>query len=289
MPLFRKHKNSGNFFRLNLNPMPKLFSLAEQVLSSPDVEAKLSLTHQAWHCHQQGELNLHTEDISPLSTDAACFPVRPILVEPRELPKRKLNSTEGKAALLHAVAHIEFSAIQLAWDHLYRFREMPQQYYLDWLGVAEEEAQHFEMLRGRLREFGVEYGDLPAHAGLWGIATETAYDVLARMALVPRFMEARGLDVTPGMIAKLQAIGETGGVKILERILHDEVGHVALGSQWFRWVCEQRGLDPEREYFGLIELHMKGQARGPFNRELRLQAGFSERELILLDKAQGFA
>ena len=166
---------------------------------------------------------------------------------------------------------------------------MPQQYYLDWLGVAEEEAQHFELLRGRLREFGMEYGDLPAHAGLWGIATETAYDVLARMALVPRFMEARGLDVTPGMIAKLKNIDDTASVNVLERILHDEVGHVALGSHWFQWICGQRGLNPEQEYFKLIERHMKGQARGPFNLELRRQAGFSEAELILLDKAQGFA
>jgi uncharacterized ferritin-like protein (DUF455 family) len=192
-------------------------------------------------------------------------------------------------ALLHAVAHIEFSAIQLAWDHLYRFRGMPTQYYLDWLCVAEEEAQHFAMLRGRLRELGADYGDLPAHAGLWGIAADTAYDVLARMALVPRFMEARGLDVTPGMIAKLQNVGDAASVNILERILHDEVGHVALGSRWFQWICGQRGLPAEQEYFKLIDRHMQGQARGPFNWELRRQAGFSEAELLLLDKAQGFA
>ena len=269
--------------------MPNLFSLSEQILTTPDVEAKLSLTHRAWQSHLQNELTLETTAQPPLPPESAQFPNKPVLVDPRELPKRKLTSNEGKAALLHSIAHIEFSAIQLAWDHLYRFRDMPQQYYLDWLGVAEEEAQHFELLRGRLREFGMEYGDLPAHAGLWGIATETAYDVLARMALVPRFMEARGLDVTPGMIAKLKNIDDTASVNVLERILHDEVGHVALGSHWFQWICGQRGLNPEQEYFKLIERHMKGQARGPFNLELRRQAGFSEAELILLDKAQGFA
>ena len=266
--------------------MPNLFSIAEQILTSPDVETKLSLTHEAWRFHLLGGLNLETELCPPLPTEFARFPERPVLVDPRELPKRKLTSTEGKVALLHAVAHIEFSAIQLAWDHLYRFREMPTQYHLDWLGVAEEEAQHFGMLRERLRSFGADYGDLPAHAGLWGIATETAYDVLARMALVPRFMEARGLDVTPGMIAKLQNIGDNDSVTILERILSDEVGHVALGSRWFHLICDRRGLASEKEYFALIDRHMKGQARGPFNWELRRLAGFSEMELTLLDKPQ---
>ena len=268
--------------------MPNLFSIAQQVLTSLDAETKLSLTHEAWRMHQQGLVGLETDQCPPLPTEAVHFPKLPILVDPRDLPKRKLTRTEGKVALLHAVAHIEFSAIQLAWDHLYRFREMPNQYYFDWLGVAEEEAEHFSMLRARLRDFGADYGDLPAHAGLWGIATDTAYDVLARMALVPRFMEARGLDVTPGMIAKLQLSGDTDSVKILERILSDEVGHVALGSRWFHWICSQRGLAPEKEYFALIDRHLKGQARGPFNRELRRLAGFSESELILLDKEQGF-
>jgi uncharacterized ferritin-like protein (DUF455 family) len=265
--------------------MPDLFSLAEHVLTSADVETKLSLTRQAWQYHQQGELSLEPDESAALPTDAARFPGRPVLVDPRELPKRKLTSTEGKVALLHAVAHIEFSAIQLAWDHLYRFREMPTHYYLDWLGVAVEEAQHFALLRERLRELGADYGDLPAHAGLWGIAADTAYDVLARMALVPRFMEARGLDVTPGMITRLQNAGDAASVTLLERILHDEVGHVALGSRWFLWICGQRGLQAEAEYFKLIGRHLHSPVRGPFNRELRLQAGFSEAELLLLDKA----
>jgi uncharacterized ferritin-like protein (DUF455 family) len=259
--------------------MPNLFSLAGQALNSPEVETKLALAHAAWRHHLQGELVLDSAAAPVETIEAARFPARPVLVDPRELPRRKLSSVEGRVALLHAVAHIEFSAIQLAFDHLYRFRGLPPQYYLDWLGVAKEEAEHFELLRGRLREFGADYGDLPAHAGLWGIAQDTAYDVLARMALVPRFMEARGLDVTPGMIGRLQAIGDEASVRILERILAEEVGHVALGSRWFYWVCAQRGLEPEDSYFALVERHLKGQARGPFNMALRQQAGFSLAEL----------
>ncbi|MDD5033474.1 MAG: ferritin-like domain-containing protein [Methylococcaceae bacterium] len=267
--------------------MPNLFALAEQALCSPDVETKLAITHQAWQCHETGELGLDSEAFPPLAVNAARFPDRPRLVDPRKLPRRRLDRTEGRVALLHAVAHIEFSAIQLAFDHLYRFRGLPNPYYFDWLGVAEEEARHFEMIRERLRELGADYGDLPAHGGLWGIARDTADDVLARMALVPRFMEARGLDVTPAMMAKLENAGDAVSVAVLERILHDEVGHVALGTQWFRWICDQRGLNPEEEYFVLIERHMKGQARGPFNLELRRLAGFSEAELSRLSGSAG--
>jgi uncharacterized ferritin-like protein (DUF455 family) len=265
--------------------MANIFSLAEQALLSKKVETKLALAHETWLCQQRGELIFDSAAVPPQPTEAARFPERPVLVDPRDLPKRKLTSNEGRVALLHAVAHIEFSAIQLAFDHLYRFRDMPPQYYLDWLGVAEEEAQHFELLRGRLRDLGADYGDLPAHAGLWSIAQDTAYDVLARMALVPRFMEARGLDVTPGMISKLHYSGDTASVEVLQRILADEVGHVALGSYWFHWLCEQRGLAPEDTYFTLVERHLKGQARGPFNFELRRQAGFSEVELTRLAQA----
>ena len=264
--------------------MPNLFSLAEQVLTSPSVDTKLALAREVWRCHQANDLTFDADSVPPQATEAARLPQRPVLVDPRELPKRKLGSKEGRVALLHAVAHIEFSAIQLAFDHLYRFRDMPRQYYLDWLGVAAEEAEHFQLLRGRLADFGADYGDLPAHAGLWGIAQDTAYDVLARMALVPRFMEARGLDVTPGMIARLREIGDEASVQVLLRILHDEIGHVALGSQWFHWLCTRRGLEAEDTYFALVERHLKGQARGPFNHELRRQAGFSEAELLRLDK-----
>jgi uncharacterized ferritin-like protein (DUF455 family) len=266
----------------SIPPMTDLYTLAERCLYSPGIETKLSLSRETWRLCLEDGLSFES-DAQPLPIDAARFPERPVLVDPRDLPRRKLYSPEGRVALLHAVAHIEFTAIQLAWDHLYRFRGLPVEYYRDWLGVAQEEALHFEMIRNRLRDLGADYGDLPAHGGLWGIARETAYDVAARMALVPRFMEARGLDVTPGMIAKLHQAGDPESVAILERILQDEVGHVSLGSRWFRWVCDRRGLDFEAEYFVLIDRHMKGQARRPFNRELRRKAGFSEAELSRLE------
>lgn len=265
--------------------IPNLFHLAEQCLGAAEVDAKLTLTHQAYAGCQAGTLSF-ADPAPPLPFSAARLPERPVLVDPRLLPKRKLSQREGRAALLHAVAHIEFSAIQLAWDHLYRFRGLPEAYYRDWLGVAEEEALHFELMRARLRTLDMDYGDLPAHAGLWSIAADTADDLAARMALVPRFMEARGLDVTPGIIAKLDKAGDAASVAVLERILRDEVGHVALGTRWFLWACAQRQIAPEEAYFALLERHIKGQARGPFNLELRKIAGFSEREL---ERLQGLA
>ncbi|WP_045226828.1 ferritin-like domain-containing protein [Methyloterricola oryzae] len=265
--------------------MEDLFAWAEAVLSAPAVQDKLDLTQEAARALGAGRLPLARVG-EPLPIASACFPEKPSRVNPRELPRRRLNSLEGRIALLHAVAHIEFTAIQLAWDHLYRFRGLPEAYYRDWLGVAEEEARHFQLLRERLRALGADYGDLPAHGGLWDLAVETAYDVAARMALVPRFMEARGLDVTPGMIEKLRETGDMESVAALEIILRDEVRHVALGTQWFHWICAQRGIEPEDTYFGLIDRHMKGQARGPFNTDLRRRAGFSEQELARLDPGQ---
>lgn len=261
-----------------------VYTYAERCLGSPNVETKLALSHEAWQACLADELDFGAEG-EPLPTGFARFPERPPRVDPRDLPRRGINTLEGRVALLHAVAHIEFSAIQLAWDHLYRFRGLPEGYYRDWLRVAAEEAEHFALVRQRLRELGADYGELPAHGGLWSIAEETAYDVAARMALVPRFMEARGLDVTPGMIERLRQAGDARSVEALERILHDEVGHVALGSRWFQWVCDQRGIDPEGEYFALVERHLRGQARGPFNLELRRRAGFSDRELERLAAA----
>lgn len=266
--------------------MTNVFSLAERCLYSSEAETKLSVTAEAWRLWQVRKLDF-ASDSAPLPIESARFPKRPILVDPRELPKRKLTTREGRVALLHAVAHIEFTAIQLAWDHLYRFRDLPETFYQDWLGVAQEEARHFSLVRERLRELQSDYGELTAHGGLWSIAKETADDVLARMALVPRFMEARGLDVTPGMIERLAQAGDTESVAILRVILHDEVGHVALGSHWFKWICDRRQLDPEQAYFDLIERHMKGQVRGPFNLELRRDAGFSDAELSRLIRVGG--
>lgn len=221
---------------------------------------------------------------APLSISATVFPSFPKLVDPAQLPRRGLASESGRIALLHALAHIEFYAIQLAWDILYRFRGLPEPFYKDWLTVAAEEALHFSMLRARLQELGSDYGSLSAHRGLWDVAMDTADDLLARLALVPRTLEARGLDVTPGMIKKLLQVGDSSSAEILKRILHDEIGHLAIGSKWFKTICEQRGLDPRTTYFDWVQRVLKGKIHGPINHELRRQAGFDEHELERLER-----
>lgn len=209
-------------------------------------------------------------------------PARPELVHPAKVAKRGLGSVEGRQALMHALAHIEFNAINLALDHGCRFAGMPADYYADWLAVAVEEAQHFQLLQARLVELGSGYGELPAHDGLWDLALKTADDVLRRMALCPRLVEARGLDVSPGMIERLTAAGDIRSADILKRILADEVGHVAIGSRWFSYLCQQRGLDSQAEFIRLVHSYARGNLRGPFNIEARLRAGFSEDELRAL-------
>ncbi len=211
----------------------------------------------------------------------------PKLVHPRDLPKRGFGSSEGRAAFIHAVAHIEFNAIDLAWDAVYRFRGMPAGYYADWVSVASDEARHFTMLRARLRELGHDYGDFDAHNGLWEMAEKTAGSGLARMALVPRVLEARGLDVTPGMIVKLRALGDDATADILEVILGEEVGHVAAGSRWYRWHCERAGVEPRARFRELLREYATGVLHKPFNSEARLQAGFDLEELESLLAAAG--
>jgi len=180
---------------------------------------------------------------------------------------------------VHAVAHIEFNAINLAIDAVYRFRGMPPDYYADWLSVAADEARHFQMLQDRLQAFGMEYGDLPAHNGLWEMAEKTADSCLVRMALVPRVLEARGLDVTPGMIQRLRAAGDRATAAVLEVILEEEIRHVALGTRWFRYCCAQQGLDPADTFIELLKSRYGGVPRGPFNLEARYEAGFSREEM----------
>jgi len=199
------------------------------------------------------------------------------------MPRRRLETDAGKAAFFHALAHIEFVAIYLAWDIIYRFRGLPDNFYGDWLRIADEEAQHFALIRDHLLSLGLDYGDLPAHRGLWSHAEDTADDILARLAVVPRCMEARGVDVTPGMINKLQALGDEAGVKILTRIYQDEIGHVERGSYWFKHLATAQGFDSEQKYKELILGYYKGKPKGPFNREVRIIAGFSNNELDWLE------
>jgi uncharacterized ferritin-like protein (DUF455 family) len=265
-------------------PLPmNFYDLAETCLYTPAIDAKLAATDRAADI-LAGPGFVFDPAAPPRPATEAQFPERPAWVEPRELPRRGLHTEAGRVAFLHAIAHIEFTAIQLAFDMAYRFREFPDEFRLDWLKVAIEEASHFRALEGRLKDFGARYGDCPVHGGLWELAEDTAHDALHRLALVPRFMEARGLDVTPAMIGKLKTLGDSASADILGLILREEIGHVALGTRWFRQACERRGLDAEEEYFALVNRYIRGAVRGPFNKEARRAAGFSEGELARLDR-----
>ncbi|WBY03939.1 ferritin-like domain-containing protein [Ramlibacter tataouinensis] len=209
-------------------------------------------------------------------------PARPRLVAPSELKQRSVHTPEGRAALVHALAHIELNAIDLAADIVWRFAGMPPLFYRQWIAIAQEEALHFQMLREHLQSLGHDYGDFPAHNGLWEMAEKTKHDLLARLALVPRTLEARGLDASPPIRAKLMQAGDRRGAAILDIILRDEIGHVAVGNHWYRTLCTGRGLDPVPAYAELAARYGAPRLRGPFNLEARRSAGFDEAELAAL-------
>jgi len=255
-----------------------LFTSAALCLDCTDIAEKLALTDQVARAFADG--NLDSESTAqPLPIGIPGRPERPVLVAPRHLPQRGLGSAEGRAALIRAVAHIEFNAVNLAWDAVYRFRGLPLDYYRDWIAVAVDEARHFRLLQARLRQFGHEYGDFDAHDGLWEMAVKTAGSCLERMALVPRVLEARGLDVTPAMIRRLRGVGDDASAEILEVILREEVAHVAAGSRWFDWCCAEAGLDHASTFADLVERHASGAIRHPLNADARRAAGFSADEL----------
>lgn len=256
-----------------------LFPALAAALAATDIEQKLTLTRAVAADWQAGHLDWR--DLSPLALRCGT-PARPELVAPRDVAQRNAKSPEGRAHLLHAIVHIEFTAINLALDHAARFRGLPQQYYADWIGVAAEEADHFDLLRQRLGELGHEYGDFPAHAGLWKMAEKTRADVLARMALVPRLLEARGLDATPPIQHKLAAAGDEESARRLDIILRDEIGHVGLGDRWFRQLCSERRLEPESTYRRLLLEFEAPWPAAPLNETARLAAGFSPGELSAL-------
>ena len=266
-----------------------LFTAARACLDAATPDDKPALTLAMAAAFARGELTVSEDAPPPEPIRMPGRPARPTLVHPRDLPRRGFGSIEGRAAFIHAVAHIEFNAIDLAWDAVYRFRGMPDEYYADWVSVANDEARHFSMLRARLQDFGHDYGDFDAHNGLWEMAEKTAHSGLERMALVPRVLEARGLDVTPGMIAKLRQLGDHATADILVVILREEVGHVAAGSRWFRWHCERDGIDPEPTFRRLLVEYGRGVLHGPFNHDARSAAGFSEEELRSLEQAAALA
>ena len=253
---------------------------ARRCLDCCGVDDKLALGALVAQRFADGELRIEDGAFGVVAGAVqAGRPARPRLVAPCRLARRGLGSAAGRAALVHAVAHIEFNAINLAWDAVWRFRGMPEAYYRDWVRVAADEARHFALLQARLAELGHRYGDFDAHDGLWDMAVRTGDSCLARMALVPRVLEARGLDVTPGMIARLRDVGELATVAILETILREEVAHVAAGSRWFGWCCERDRVEPQATFAALLDTHLRGRLRGPFNVDARLRAGFTAAEL----------
>lgn len=254
----------------------KLYGEVRAVLAEREVKAKLVGMDRLWAAWQAGWVE---QGDFGTASDVAGIPARPELLDPQKMPRRQLNGPLNHAALIHALTHIEFNAINLGLDAVQRFAGLPPEFYADWLQVAAEEAYHFRLLRDHLRSLGYDYGDFPAHAGLWQLAMRTAHDPLARMALVPRLMEARGLDVTPDIQRKLIGFGDRAGAAILDIILRDEVGHVAAGDRWFRWLCAQRGLAVEATFAELTAAPGVPSPRGPFNQTARLRAGFTAEEL----------
>lgn len=274
-----------NHYRCNdkVTTSSDIFTAAQQCLAASNIADKLRLTKLTAQRWRDGDYTLIAA-APAASIGEAGRPQRPQLVTPAYVPRRGLGSDAGHAALIHAITHIEFNAINLAWDAVYRFRDLRKQYYDDWIRVADEEAYHFELLSKRLQTLGYQYGDFPAHNGLWSMAQKTADDPMVRMALVPRVLEARGLDVTPGMMKRLKKVGDDETVAILEIILRDEIGHVEIGSRWFKHFCDERELDAEITFRELINAYFVGELRGPFDYERRQQAGFSTNELQTLEK-----
>ncbi|MGB1311437.1 MAG: ferritin-like domain-containing protein [Leucothrix sp.] len=256
-----------------------IYQVAHQCLMECNPSKKVSLTQSFYQSVVDCATLERDDDECVTAIPVPGRPAKPMLVDPKAVKHRKLTTADGRAGLVHAVAHIEFNAINLALDAIYRFRGMPDQYYRDWLLVAAEESKHFGLLRERLAVLGYQYGDLPAHNGLWEMAIKTDHDVLIRMALVPRVLEARGLDVTPGMIKRLEQVGDIETIDILNIILQEEIGHVAIGSHWFEYCCKDKDIEPKSTFRALLNQYMGGGLRGPLHTEARLQAGFTKAEL----------
>ena len=257
-------------------PGVSLAKMAVEVLSTADGREKTALSRrhaEAWFSAREARRPPEVGRASPPAHPAR--PERPELLSPRDVPKRKPGSPQGRIALLHAVAHIELNAVDLHWDIIARFAEtpMPMGFYDDWVKAADEEAKHFNLFCDCLEATGSHYGALPAHAGMWRAAEDTAEDFMGRLAIVPMVLEARGLDVTPGMIEVFERAGETRAVDALRMIYAEEVGHVAYGSKWFNFLCGRHDLDPREVFHELVRRYFKGGLKPPFNEEKRAEAG----------------
>jgi len=262
----------------------ELFALCHAAILESDPLQKCRLAQSLYQRWQMGKVERNA-DAPPLYFAEPGRPDKPELTPPLKVPRRKMTTTKGRAALIHAITHIEFNAINLALDAAYRFRNLPDDYYGDWLKVAAEEALHFGLLREHLQSYGYDYGDFPAHNGLWEMAVQTAHDPLVRMALVPRVLEARGLDATPAIVEKFKSVHDQRAVEIVEILAiieRDEIGHVAIGSRWYVYLCEQRGLEPVQTFRDLLKEYDAPPLKPPFNIEGRRAGGFSEAELSWL-------
>lgn len=262
--------------------MNELRQTALHWLATSNVAEKTTGVSYLFSEWQTGSLSLDSASDLTAVSGIPGHPVKPNLVSPLDVEKRSMRTAEGRAGLIHALAHIEFNAINLALDAVWRFANMPSAYYADWLKVAAEEAYHFNLLNRHLQTLGYEYGDFTGHNSLWEMAERTQEDVLVRMALVPRTMEARGLDASPPLRNKLAQIGDMSAAEILDIILCDEIGHVAIGNYWFNWLCQQRNLEPISTFEILAKQYNAPKMRKPLNLEARRKAGFSEAELALL-------
>jgi uncharacterized ferritin-like protein (DUF455 family) len=260
---------------MDIDPAPSLREAAVHVLCTPAPSEKVARGRKLAALWRDGSIDAIGDAVPP---ERPARPDSPRLLLPRELPKRRISGEPaGRIALLHALAHIELNAIDLAWDMVARFggEAMPRAFHDDWVRVADEESRHFALLAERLDALGAAYGDLPAHDGLWAAAEATAHDPLARLAVVPLVLEARGLDVTPAMIERLRAVGDGESAAILEVIYRDEIGHVAVGKRWFDHLVGLAGLNPVACWQGLVRRYFKGGVKPPFNIPARDAAGFS--------------
>jgi uncharacterized ferritin-like protein (DUF455 family) len=263
--------------------MSELRQSALEILLITDPKTKVERLNQLFDDQRDGRLSLISSAcLSAKGHQLPGRPERPELVPPLTVPKRAMHTVVGRHSLLHSLAHIEFNAMNLALDAIWRFADMPAQYYVDWLKVAKEEAYHFSLIEEHLQLLGLAYGDFPAHNSLWEMVERTSDAVIARMALVPRTMEARGLDAVPAIRERFKQIKDDRVVEILEIILRDEVGHVSIGNQWFNFLCTKENLSPIKAYQDLAKQYRAPALRGPFNLEARKLAGFTVEELSLL-------
>jgi uncharacterized ferritin-like protein (DUF455 family) len=261
-----------------METMPhSLVAGAKAIVCAPDTAEKVRLAYAVSRAWFQRDLALGSPSLDGEMPDRPGRPDKPVLLAPRDMPKRNLKGKAGRLALIHSLAHIELNAVDLTWDLIGRFAHvrLPRSFYDDWVRVGLEEAKHFAMLQERLAKLDASYGDFPAHDGLWQAAQDTGHDLAARLAIIPLVLEARGLDITPPMIEKAREIDDEDTAKCLDIIYRDEKNHVAFGAKWFRFLCDRQGIRPEPAFQGFVRRHFRGALKPPFNDRARSEAGLT--------------